>query len=128
MTKQIQLRVARSGALLGTGVERADSPWSRMIGLLGRKSLRPGGGMRFAPASSLHMFFMRFPIDVVYMTRDERVVKLVSDLQPWCVSGARGAHGAYELPAGVIAASDIVPGDQLILEPVTADQTQPEVA
>ncbi len=79
--------------------------------------------MRFEPASSLHMFFMRFAIDVVYVDREERVVKLVSDLQPWRFSAARGARAAYELPAGTIARVDVEVGDQLVLEPAA-----PEVA
>lgn len=122
MAQQFQLRVVRSGAILGTEVERADSPWRRMVGLLGRRSLPPGRGMRFGSTSSLHMMFMRFAIDVVYFDRDERVVKLVSDLKPWRVTAARGAKGAYELPAGVIADADIAVGDELVLEqPVRED-------
>ncbi len=116
MADRFQLRVARSGAILGTEVERADSHWQRMVGLLGRRSLSPGGGMRFEAASSLHMMFMRFAIDVVYFDREQRVVKLVSDFKPWRFSAARGARGAYELAAGVIAASDVIVGDELILE------------
>ncbi|MDA0353472.1 MAG: DUF192 domain-containing protein [Chloroflexi bacterium] len=118
MANRVGLRVARSGAVLGTAVECADSPWARMCGLLGRASLAEGGGMRFEPASSLHMMFMRFAIDLVYVDREERVVKLVSDFAPWRFSAARGARTAYELPAGVIAGCDIEVGDTLILEPV----------
>ena len=72
--------------------------------------------MRFDPASSLHMLFMRFVIDVIYFDRDERVVKLVADLKPWRFTAARGARGAYELPSGVIATTDIEVGDELVLE------------
>ena len=72
--------------------------------------------MRFEPASSLHMLFMRFAIDVVYVDREERVVKLVSEFKPWRFSAARGAHSAYELVAGTIANADIEVGDELILE------------
>lgn len=117
MSERYRLRVPRNDALLGTDVERADSPWKRMRGLLGRKSLHRGSGLRFEPASSLHMLFMRFAIDVVYFDREERVVKLVSDLKPWRFSAARGARGAYELPAGTIRSVDIEVGDELILEP-----------
>jgi hypothetical protein len=107
-------------AVLGTAVELADSPWRRMLGLLGRSGLPLGGGMRFEPASSLHMLFMRFSIDVVYVDREERVVKLVSDLEPWRFTAARGARSAYELPAGTISRVGVEVGDQLVLEPVGA--------
>jgi len=116
MSERYRLRVAGSAVVLGTDVERADSSWVRMRGLLGRKSLTRGGGMRFEPASSLHMLFMRFAIDVIYVDREERVVKLVSDLRPWRFSAARGAHSAYELPAGVIATAEIKIGDELVLD------------
>ena len=110
-----RLQVRRSDATLGDRIERADSAWQRMVGLLGRAGLPRGGGMRFEPTASLHMLFMRFPIDVVFFDRDERVVKLVSDLKPWRFTAARGARGAYELPAGTIDAADIEVGDQLTL-------------
>lgn len=110
-----------NGAVLGTAVELADSPWRRMVGLLGRASLPLGGGMRFEPASSLHMLFMRFAIDVVYVDREERVVKLVSDLKPWRFTAARGARSAYELPAGTIARVGVEVGDQLVLEPANVE-------
>lgn len=118
MADRYRLRVERSGAVLGTQIELADSPWKRMRGLLGRASLPDGRGMRFEPTSSLHMMFMRFAIDVVYFDREERVVKLVSEFKPWRFSAARGARGAYELPAGVITSADIEVGDQLVLDPV----------
>jgi len=92
-----------------------------MRGLLGRRSLASGSGLRFEPASSLHMMFMLFAIDVVYVDREERVVKLVSDLKPWRFSAARGARSAYELPAGTIAALDIEVGDELVMEPATSE-------
>ena len=114
-----RLHVSRSGDSLGTEVELADSAWLRLRGLLGRKSLPVGGGMRFEPASSLHMMFMRFAIDVVYVDRDERVLKVVSDFKPWRFSAARGARSAYELPAGTIATIDITVGDRLVLQPAT---------
>ena len=121
MTNRYRLRVVRSGAVLGSEVERADSAWMRMCGLLGRRGLAAGGGMRFEPASSLHMLFMRFAIDVVYVDREERVVKLVSDLKPWRFSAARGARSAYELPAGTIGAADIGVGDALVIEPASVE-------
>ena len=123
MADRYRLQVARSGAVLGTEVERADSPWRRMRGLLGRASLPAGSGMRFEPASSLHMLFMRFAIDVVYVDREERVVKLVPNFKPWRFSAARGAHSAYELPEGTLADMDIEVGDELTLEIAGVEET-----
>ena len=62
------------------------------------------------------MFFMRFPIDVVFLDRDWKVLSVRHELRPWRVAGARGAVAALELPAGAAAAAGIAEGDVLALE------------
>ena len=84
-----------------------------MKGLLGRSSLDPGEGMLFRPAGSIHMFFMRFPIDAVFCDRELRVLDVRRDLQPWQTAAQKGAKVVIELAAG--AAAGIEPGDRLIL-------------
>jgi len=101
------------GSMLGGRIRRADSLWTRGVGLLGRGSLAAGEGLHIVPCGSVHMFFMRFAIDVVYLDRELRVVKTVEALKPWRISVARGAKSAIELPPGAIAASRTAPGDQL---------------
>jgi len=78
----------------------ADNALTRMKGLLGRKGLDEGEGLLIRPAGSIHMFFMRFPIDAVFLDRDLRVVKIVPDLKPWRMAGARGAKNVLEIAAG----------------------------
>jgi uncharacterized membrane protein (UPF0127 family) len=87
-----------------------------MRGLLGRSGLEPGSGMLIDAAPSVHMFFMRFPIDVVFLDRDWKVVGIRSRLRPWRVAGARRAVAALELPAGAAAEAGIEVGDVLVLE------------
>lgn len=101
------------GTVLGRRVRRAETPWARMVGLLGRSGLAEGEGLHLVPCSSVHMFFMRFPLDIVYVDRDLRVVKTVERLKPWRVSAARGAKSALELPVGTIARTRTARGDQL---------------
>jgi hypothetical protein len=96
--------------------EIADRTLARMRGLLGRKGLEPGGGMLLTPEPSVHMFFMRFPIDVIFLDRNNRVVGIKHNLRPWKVAGARGAYATLELPAGAAGAVGIEVGDELILE------------
>jgi uncharacterized membrane protein (UPF0127 family) len=62
------------------------------------------------------MFFMRFPIDVVFLDRERTVVRVVNELKPWRVAGARGAVAALELPAGAAAEAGIGRGDVLVFE------------
>ena len=78
----------------------ADSLWRRMRGLLGRSELPPGEGIVLRPGWSVHTFFMRFPIDVVFLDADQVVVKIVPELPPWRTATRRGARDVVELSAG----------------------------
>jgi uncharacterized membrane protein (UPF0127 family) len=112
-------RVLTSG---GTVVcEQCEVPGSgfgRMRGLLGRSGLEPGTGMLIDGAPSVHMFFMRFPIDVVFLDRDRTIVGIRHRLAPWRVAGARRAVAALELPAGAAAETGLSEGDVLVIEPI----------
>ncbi len=91
-------------------------------GLLGRDGLEPGTGMmfdnqRFIPFMWMHMFFMRFAIDIVFVGRDNRVIRINRRLRPWQVSSmVFGARRALELPAGAAEQSSTQVGDQIAFE------------
>jgi uncharacterized membrane protein (UPF0127 family) len=91
----------------------ADTPLSRLKGLLGRKELASGEGLLLRPASSVHTFFMRFPIDVVFLDRELRVLALATNLKPWRAAARRRSRAVLELPAGESERRDIRPGDRL---------------
>ena len=86
-----------------------------MRGLLGRSSLPVGEGLLIKPCGSVHMFFMRFAIDVVFLDRELSVVGVVPELRPWRMAGRRGAKVTLELAAGEAARRGIAPGMQLRL-------------
>ncbi len=92
----------------------ADTALARMRGLLGRSELPSGQGILLKPASSVHMAFMRFPIDAVFLDRDLRVVKVASDLRPWRAAASRGAKAVLEIPAGEAQRRGVTAGDRLI--------------
>jgi uncharacterized protein len=94
----------------------ADTMLARMRGLLGRKQLPSGEGILLRPCPSVQTFFMRFPLDVVFLDRDGVVLKIVENLKPWRSAGARRAHAALELPAGEAARVGIRVGDRLVAE------------
>jgi uncharacterized protein len=96
--------------------EVADTAPSRMRGLLGRDGIEPGHGLLIKPTNSVHMFFMRFAIDVVFLDRDLGVKKIVEALAPWRMAGCRGAKAALELPAGEAARRGVTLGEQLVLD------------
>jgi uncharacterized membrane protein (UPF0127 family) len=91
----------------------ASTPFARMRGLLGRRGLDAGEGILLRPASSVHTFFMRFPIDVVFLGRDGDVLKIEPWLPPWRTAGARGAKTVVELPAGEAERRGLRTGDRL---------------
>jgi uncharacterized protein len=84
-----------------------------MRGLLGRASLAADEGMLFRPASSIHMFFMRFAIDAIFCDGELVVIDVVPGLRPWRTASRRGAKVVIELAEG--AASGVRPGDRLAL-------------
>ena len=94
----------------------ADTALTRMKGLLGRRDLPRGEGILLKPASSVHMAFMRFPIDAVFLDRDLRVVKIAGDLRPWRTAGSRGAKAVLEIPAGEADRRGVRVGDRLLAE------------
>jgi len=104
------------GAVVCERCEIPKGSFGRMRGLLGRDGLVQGKGMLIDSAPSVHMFFMRFPIDVVFLDRDWMVVRVVHALKPWRVAGARRAVAALELPAGAAAEAGLQEGDVLVLE------------
>ncbi len=111
------------GTVLCERLEIASSMAAQNRGLLGRDSLAPGSGMLFTgglvPLMWMHMFFMRFAIDIVFLDKSDRVLRINHSLKPWRVSSmVFGARKAIELEAGAAARSGTVVGDQL--EVVTA--------
>jgi uncharacterized protein len=92
----------------------AHTTFARMRGLLGRSELPRGEGMLIRPAPSIQTFFMRFPIDVVFLHRDGDVLKVCEDVRPWRAAAARRAHSTLELPSGEAKRRGIAVGDKLV--------------
>lgn len=109
------LRNRRSGFQLAETVEPAFDSRTRNKGLLGRDGLPDGSALILAPCSSIHTWFMRFPIDVLFVDRAGVITKVRTALRPWRMSAAWGAHAVVELPSG--SAGDSHVGDVLELVP-----------
>jgi uncharacterized protein len=86
-----------------------------MRGLLGRKELPSDEGILLKPSGSVHTFFMRFPIDVVFLDRGLRVVAIAPDVPPWRARGARSAKVVLELAAGEASRRALTEGQTLLL-------------
>jgi len=108
---------ATRGASVATRVEKADDPASRNKGLLGRKSLAADEGLWIVPCPMIHTFFMKFPIDVIFLKRDLSVARVIEGLKPWRLSPwVLAAHSVLELQGGVLKGSVRV-GDRLEMRP-----------
>jgi uncharacterized membrane protein (UPF0127 family) len=108
----------RSGKRLGDRIVRAETLSSRLIGLLGHTALGEGEGLWIEPCSSIHMFFMSFAIDAVFLNRERRIVRTFRNLRPWTIAlGGWFARSVLELPPGTIDASGTRDGDDLEIAP-----------
>ncbi|HLE88748.1 MAG TPA: DUF192 domain-containing protein [Candidatus Limnocylindria bacterium] len=113
------LRIANTtrGTTVADRCRVASSLRDRAVGLLGTREVLPGEGLFIERSPSIHMFFMRYPIDVVFVDPHGRVTRTVSRLRPWrVVWWARGARDCIELRGGALADSRTIRGDQLRFE------------
>lgn len=106
------------GSVLAAELESADSLWAKFRGLMGRAALPAGAGLWLPESNGIHMMFMRFPIDAVFVGRPDAtgarpVLSVHRSLRAWTglVPFVRGAHGVLELPVGTIDASRTKVGD-----------------
>ena len=94
-----KFRIDETSAVIN--VEIADTVFKRFMGLMGRRRLESGNGLFIVPCDGIHMCFMRFSIDAVYVDKDYRIKKIVRGLRPWIgLSMCLGAFGVLELPSG----------------------------
>lgn len=107
----------RSDVTIASDVILALTRAERRRGLLGHDSLDRSAALVLSPCWSIHTMFMRFPIDVVFVGREGRAVRIVKELAPWRIAVAPRAHAAIELPAGSVKARDVQVGDELCLVP-----------
>jgi uncharacterized membrane protein (UPF0127 family) len=105
---------------IGANIEIADTAARRNRGLLGRTGLEQGEGLWIVPCEAVHTFSMSFPIDLIYLDRNRRVVKVRRDVAPARISGALRARSVVEVPSGAIAATQTQCGDILEFEFLTA--------
>jgi uncharacterized membrane protein (UPF0127 family) len=104
-------------SVLAQDVEIADTLAKRMKGLLGRRDFKTGQALVIKPCNSIHMFFMKFPIDALFVGKNNRVVGAISDIKPFQISPIYfNARFVIELPAGTIQSSATQQGDILSLE------------
>ncbi|HEV3139088.1 MAG TPA: DUF192 domain-containing protein [Vicinamibacterales bacterium] len=108
---------ARTGGVIASAVEVADTRARRRRGLLGRDRLDPCAALVLTPCFVIHTLSMRFAIDVLFLDRADMVVRVVTTLEPGRIALARRAHSVVEFAAGALASRDVAVGDRLYFEP-----------
>jgi len=109
------VRNERTGQIIGDQIENAAGLWGSFKGLMFRKSIPDGYGMVFRPARGIHTNFMRFPIDLIFFDKDNRVSKVRPAMKPWRWDFTN-ASGVIEMNPGSAKKSEVLPGDRLIFE------------
>lgn len=104
------------GCLLADRAGIADTSEKRRTGLLKHDGLAPGEGLWIVPCEGVHTFFMKFPIDVLFLNKKREVVKIRPHMGKRRIALSLRAHSVLELPAGVVEETGTRPGDQLELE------------
>jgi uncharacterized membrane protein (UPF0127 family) len=101
---------------LASAADLADTSEKRRTGLLKHTGLAPGEGLWIVPCESVHTFFMKFPIDLVYLDKKHKVKKVRHAVPAWRLSACLFAHSILELPTGIARDTGTQPGDELVME------------
>jgi len=112
----VQVLNKTKSTVIGERIAVADTSLSRMVGLLGKQGLEAGTGLLIMPSQAVHTIGMQFPIDVLFVSKDDCVLHVQPGLVPYRLSGLHWrAQYVVELPAGAIAQSRTSVGDELML-------------
>lgn len=116
-TNVLKITNLTKNTVLAQRCELANTPFKRMKGLLGRRRLEDGEGLIIQPCSSVHTFFMRFPIDVIFLDASNKIIGLYKEFPPFRLSRIFfAAQKAIELPAGVLGQTKTQEGEFLNIE------------
>lgn len=113
------------GVELAQAAEVADTGASRSKGLLGRKGLAAGEALWIVPCESVHTIGMQFALDLVYLDRLNRIVKIRRNVPPWRLSACLRAYSVIEFPSGAIQKENANPGDQLAFSAIQPPEARP---
>lgn len=111
--KLIRVVNKNNDTIIGDKIELADTFFARLKGLLGRTGLEEGEGIILTPCSAIHCLGMKFPIDVVFMDKDKKVIWIRENMEPGSIEIKKSCVYVLEVGAGVIARKRVQIGHQL---------------
>jgi len=112
----MRVKNATKNTVLAENAAVANTSATRRRGLLEREDFPRGEGLWIVPCEAVHTFWMKFPIDLVYLNKRKQVVKVRHAVPPWRISACLRAHSVLELPPGTARETETEPGDQLEFE------------
>src|SRR4051794_39665999 len=113
--RRVRVTNRTRGTVLADRAELANNAWTRFVGLMGRRELPPGTGLVLEPGGGIHMWFMRMPLDVIHIDKQDRVTHVLRGIKPWRFGPLFvGNKRTIELPAGMAGGTHI--GDQIDVE------------
>jgi uncharacterized membrane protein (UPF0127 family) len=113
---KLRIRNQSRDTLVADRADIADTSAKRREGLLKHKGLQPGEGLWIAPCEAVHTIGMKFPIDVLFLDRKKKVLKVKRAMPRWRMAASLFAHSVLELPSGRAVETGTVAGDQLEFE------------
>lgn len=121
MPVKLLIKNTKRNTVVATAADIADTSQKRRTGLLKHNNLAAGEGLWIVPCEAVHTFGMNFPIDVVYLSKQRKVLKVRDNMKRSRMSFCLRAHSVLELPAGHAAATGTVAGDELEFTKQTVD-------
>lgn len=116
--KRLRVTNRRSGQSLTTHAGIANTSELRRRGLLQHSSLEEGDGLWIAPCEAVHCFGMKFAIDVLYLNKQKKILKIRPNMGKNRISFCLRAHSVLELPAGTVERTGTLVGDELEFEKI----------
>ena len=114
-----KVRNLTRGTSIGDAIACAETSAERRTGLLKHTNLDEGQGLWIVPSESVHTFFMKFALDLIYLDRKKRVRGVRKAVVPWRMSMCFAAHSVIELPVGTVERTGTQKGDELEIAPLT---------
>lgn len=112
----MELYIEQTGKLIASNVSLADTYFKRLKGLMFKETLKYDEGLLITPCNSIHMFFMKFPLDVLFVDKENNIVGMSKNIKPWRISKVFfKAHYVVELPTGTIERLKMSEGDTLFI-------------
>src|SRR5580704_11783074 len=116
MMRKLRVRNQSRGTMLADRAGIADTSKTRKTGLLKHQRLESGEGLWITPCEGVHTVGMKFSIDVLFLNKKRKVVKVRAAMPRWRMAACFSAHSVLELPSGTAAATQTTPGDLLEFE------------